>query len=299
MKKKRFTQVAAVGVVGSALVLLLAGAAMAGTKPQAPAAPADPYRAVQVTPASAIAAVRAMVERPLPQNAAANVGARAQVAAVQTSDLKANAPIDGKLLRFYDVEGADVSAIVDAHDGHVAQLLVMSRIPKVRTDATINDQQALDIASSYLADQGIAVDGMTAQVKLEDRGAALVYSVSWQRSVNGALVPDSRLVQLDAGTGVIFNVHNTSRPYSNPPTAVVARDQAISAAQDTATKSVGRKSATYKLIDASLQVTFDTQGTQGLVWQVKLYAADLANSTGYFEVTVDAMTGSASVTGRG
>lgn len=298
MKLKRFTRVAAVGVVGSALVLMLAGAAMAGSKPQA-ATPADPYRDVQVTPASAIAAVRAMVERPLPQNAATYVAARAQVAAVQTADLQANPPIDGKLLRFYDVEGADVSAIVDAHDGHVAQLLAVSRIPRVRTNATLNDQQALDIASSYLADQGIEVDGMTAQVKLDDRGAALVYSVSWQRSVNGALVPDSRMVQLDAGTGVIFNVHNTSRLYSNPPTAVVARGKAISAAQDTATKSVGRKSATYKLIDASLQVTFDSQGTQGLVWQVKLYAADLANSTGYFEITVDAMTGSASVTGRG
>lgn len=70
-------------------------------------------------------------------------------------------------------------------------------------------------------------------------------------------------------------------------------------AQDTATKSAGRKSATYKLIDASLQVTFDSQGTQGLVWQVKLYASDLANSTGFFEVTVEAATGSAAVSGRG
>lgn len=306
---KRLARLVAVGVVGMVLGLTFAGVAGAAVLMQSPAPASDPYRDVKVTSGSAIAAVRAIADRQQrdPSNgqlAGSQARSQAQavwarVASVRTADIAATGPFDGKMNRYYKVEGADLSAVVDAHDGHVSQLLLISRTPTSPASTAMSSDQAQTIASDYLADQGISTEGLGVKVELIDRGAFQMYSVTWQRDVDGVMVPDSRLVQLDAGTGVVFNVHNIHRPYSAPAAATVTRDQAVASAQKAATTAAQRTSASYSVIDATLQVTFSEQGAQQLVWIVKLYASDLGNSSGYFLVSVDATTGGATITGRG
>src|SRR5664280_230050 len=204
-----------------------------------PRAVADPYRVVTVTPGAAVAAVKAMVG--LPQ--ARLDGLSLAVPTIQTSDLVATGPFDGAMDSFYQVMGHDVAATVDVHDGHVAQLLLVGLMSNVSSTWSITTAQAQAVASTFLTDRHIGTDGLTVNVVKKDRGPDVkTFVVTWQRVVNGAVVPDSRMVEMDAGSGVVFNMDNTTRPYADPPTPAVSRDQAVSYAEAVAGPSVATAS---------------------------------------------------------
>ncbi len=268
-----------------------------------PSAAADPYRVVTVTPGAAVAAVKAMVG--LPQ--ARLDGLSLAVPTIQTSDLVATGPFDGAMYSFYQVTGHDVAATVDVHDGHVGQLLLVGLVMPSPSTTSITAAQAQAAASSFLAARHISMDGLTVSVVKKDRGPDVkTFVVSWQRVVNGAVVPDSRMVELDAGSGVVFNMDNTTRPYSDPPTPEVGRDQAVSYAEAVAGTSIATASgpavgtsATYTVVSASLQVWFTPAGVQQLLWSVELSSDSGQGYKSYAAVSVDAMTGSATVVGRG
>ena len=268
-----------------------------------PSAAADPYRVVTVTPGAAVAAVKAMVG--LPQ--ARLDGLSLAVPTIQTSDLVATGPFDGALGSYYKVIGHDVSASVDAHDGHVAQLLLLGLMSSFSSTWSITTAQAQAVASTFLTDRHIGTDGLTVSVVKKDRGPDVkTFVVSWQRVVNGATVPDSRMVEMDAGSGVVFNMDNSTRPYSDPPTPAVGRDQAVSYAEAvagtsiaTASGPVAGTSVTYTVVSTSLQVWFTPAGVQQLLWSVELSSDSGQGYKSYAWVSVDAMSGSATVVGRG
>jgi hypothetical protein len=302
--KTRHLKFVAMGFVSAGLMLAAVGVAGAANSAQAPAPAAsgsyhDSYHDVRVTPAEAIVAVKAMLDKPQSAGLEARPELAKDAAAVGVSDLTATGPFSNRLYSYYDIEGADVSAIVDAHDGHVSQLLIMSLIPSSGARASISGSEAEAIASSYLSDHEISTEEMTVQVQLRDRGAMQEYVVSWQRVVNGAVVPDSRLVRLDAATGVIFAIHNVSRPYTAPANPAVGKDEAISIAQAAVTKSTGRTLGLYRVLDATLGVTFGDKGDQQLAWTIELGTTDPDSPASCYKVTVDADSGIASIIGMG
>ena len=268
-----------------------------------PSAATDPYRVVTLTPDAAVVAVKAMVEPPQARLDGSNL----PVPAMQTSDLVATGPLDGALYRYYEVTGHDVHATVDVHDGHVAQLLLAGLVMASPSGTSITAEQAQAVASSFLTDRHISTDGLTVGVVKKDRGPDVkTFVVSWQRVVNGATVPDSRMVEMDAGSGVVFNMDNSTRPYSDPATPVVSRDQAVSNAEAvvgtsiaTASGPIAGTSVTYEVVSTSLQVWFTPAGIQQLLWSVELSSDSGQGYQSYAMVSVDAMTGSATVMGRG
>jgi hypothetical protein len=268
-----------------------------------PSAATDPYRVVTVTPDVAVAAVKAMVEPPQTRLD----GSTLAVPAMQTDDLAVTGPFDGALYSYYTVMGHDVSASVDVHDGHVVQLLLLGLTSSFSSTWSITTAQAQAVASTFLTDRHISTDGLTVGVVKKDRGPDVkTFVVSWQRVVNGATVPDSRMVEMDAGSGVVFNMNNSTRPYSDPATPVVSRDQAVSNAEAvvgtsiaTASGPIAGTSVTYEVVSTSLQVWFTPAGIQQLLWSVELSSDSGQGYQSYAMVSVDAMTGSATVMGRG
>ena len=273
------------------------------TPSASPSFATDPYRVVTVTPDAAVAAVKAMVEPPQARLDGSNLAVRA----MQTSDLVATGPLAGALYSYYQVMGHDVSATVDVHDGHVAQLLLVGLVMASPSTTSITAAQAQAVASAFLRDRHISTDGLTVGVVKKDRGPDVkTFVVSWQRVVNGAAVPDSRMVEMDAGSGVVFNMDNSTRPYSDPPTPAVGRDQAVSNAEAvagtsaaTASGSAAGTSVTYEVVSSGLQVRFTPTGVQQLLWSIELSSDSGQGYKSYAAVSVDAMTGSATVVGRG
>ena len=228
----------------------------------------------------------------------------ASVSSPQSSDLVATGPYDSDLFRYYKVVGRDVFGTVDVRDNHVATLVLPKGIPTFKTTSTMSPSQAQTIASSYLSDHGIRTDGLTMTVAAKNRGDIQTYEVTWQRTINGAEIPDTRLVELDATTGVVFLVHNISRPYDSPPAPAVTRVTAIADAQATVARLIGTGSGSATqppsdlVVDqAKLQVSFDATGTQHLIWLIHLHNQSLGMTSEGRAVVVDAMTGSAVVVG--
>jgi hypothetical protein len=281
--------------VATGLALLVGVAGMVAASTAAPVdRPADPYFASTTTPDAAIASVKAMAA--IPQTALAVTGLPAKAA--RTADLAATGPFDGDLFSYYKVTGHDVYATVDVHDNHVATLVLANQTPTTKSASVISPDRALSMASSYLSDHGIGTAGLTPVVEKTDRGEVTTYRVTWQRTVNGALVPDSRFVELDASSGAVFAVYNVSRPYSTPPTAVVSSDAAAASAEAAVTRSLGATGSdkpTLSVEEARLQVSFDSTGTQGLIWVITVAQHDLGQYSIACVITVDAMTGAATL----
>ena len=285
---------------GVLLIALLAVLSAAGVATATEGRTNDPPSRDSQTAAALDAAVSAV--RSLAVSPQAGVGVNALVVPdVQTGDLAASGPTDGAYFRYYTVSGQDVFATVDVRDSHVAQLLLLHRAPTSRPTTTITPQQASSVASAYLAARNISTIGLTMTLSLQDHGDSETYVVAWQRIVNGAEVPDSREVEMDAGTGIVFRLHNITRPYAVPSPAVVGRDLAISnagvaVAQTTsaAPTSAVLVARAFTVVSSDLRVVFAAAGVQQLIWQI-----GLKSTSDYFLVNVDAATGNATVIGRG
>lgn len=266
----------------------------------APSGYTDPYHSTEVTPEQAVAVAAAFAA--VPQ---VPVIGSAAAPTPNTSDLVASGPTDGALMRFYQVMGRDVAATVDAHDAHVASL-VLGVLPAAPSTKGITSAQAVAAATSFLNARGIATDGLDMTVVAKNRGPGLdTFQVAWQRYVNGAAVPDSRQAELLASNGLVFSMVNTRRPNADPPKPVIDRDQAVAAAEKLADQSSvsspapGARVGPYTVVDATLGVWFTPAGVQELQWSVQLTChTNLAYDDAYW-LSVDAMTGSATVTGRG
>lgn len=250
-------------LLGGALalaVLLLAAATVAS--------PGDPRKAVNVSQADAVAAVRRL--------------------APGHSGLAAGSAQDGVAHRFYAVQDATVVATVDAYTGAVLAFTDTSLLP-TSTAVQVSADQAQSIASSYLSKQAIPTDGLQPAVELLDHGDFKEYRVTWTGRANGAVTPDTRAVSVDPATGAVFAFEDFDRPFATPPDPKLSPADAAAAAR----ALVGDPSAMVTATD--LAVAFDPSGAQLLVYRVHLTLSD-----GYFAyIQVDAASGAATILGQG
>jgi hypothetical protein len=255
----------------------------------------DPYRLPQIDAAQAVEAVRAhaIVQQP------AAAGRTFQVLSLRTDDLVATGPMHGSFMDYFKVEGRDVSAMVDVHDGHVAQLLLLTATTSQAGSGFVIATDALAIGEAYAKAQGLDVGNTAPQVQFQDHGASTEYDLVWQRVVNGAEVPDFKLIQIDAATGRVFAFSDFRHPFTDPPTPAVSKNQAIADAEGLTATTLGYVPMRYTVDDSRLQVRFDSAGNQMLVWQVEISTTSLDSQNEYFIILVDAQSGVATIQGRG
>jgi hypothetical protein len=233
------------------------------------AAATDP-RGVLVTSAEAIERVVAFVEAP-----------------EQTGDLTVRGPMDGVLIRFYEVVGHEVDATVNAHDGTVATLLMLSSVGT--GGPTTDADQAVGVAQEFLTQRQVPFDDLDQTVRLQDHGETSEYVVEWIGHEGDVIVPNSREVGVDSSTGRVFRYAYSNRAYDPPPAPTVDR-----ATAETIALRAANGSPRAQIARSELLITFVPFDVQRLVWHV--YVDD---GISHAVVEVDAETGAASVIGRG
>jgi hypothetical protein len=262
MTARRKLLLGAGGLGGAvALAALLLAAATA-------ASPGDQLKAVRVSQADAVSAVRRL--------------------APTHAGLVAGSPQDGVAHRFYAVQDATVVATVDAYTGAVLAYTDTSLLP-TSAAVQVSADQAQGIAASYLSKQAIPTDGLQPAVELLDHGDFKEYRVTWSGRANGALTPNMREVSVDPATGAVFAFEDFERPFATPPDPKLSPADAAAAARGL----VGDPGASVTAAD--LAVAFDPSGAQLLVYRVHLTLSD-----GYFAyIQVDAASGAATMLGKG
>jgi hypothetical protein len=259
---------AAVMLAGFTAIMIVAGATVFASSEKPRDAErteydADPYRQVVLTQASAVDRVKQVVD-------------------VSQRQLRGT---------------SDVLSMVDVHDGHVLSLLLPKLTPS-STTVSMSADQALAAASAFLDSQSISTAGLTPAVIIKDRGAIRTYQVSWQRTVNGVTVPDSRMVEIDAVAGVVFHFVWTTRPYSDPPPPAVSRDRAVQLACAAVDQLKGSSPSSGPAIKSScsldgadLSITFSRDGVQAETWSIRVtvdgwrykFSVDAADGTTVFD----------------
>lgn len=209
---------------------------------------------------------------------------------VPTGDLTVSGPTTTGQRTLYSVAGPGVQAMVDATTGQLASVLFSDYMP-ITPAVTISAGAAQEASLSFLTGAGLANASLMPTVELVDHGDFKEFAVKWQLRVNGALVPEQRLVSVNPQTGKVFSLVVVSVPYSAPPTPTISRQDAIAAAN----LLLGAPLTTIESSD--LVVTFDASGAQLLVWQIGLRIGGPTPSAAM--VQVDAMSGAATVIGRG
>lgn len=241
------------------------------------------------------------------KNAAAGIVQQAVAASVRANGQTLAAPasnqvgvanvsdvVDGALSRYYDVTSDTVIARVDAHFGNILTLLLPMNVPGIATGAGMSATDAKASAIQYLQDTSVPTTGLTPQLTATDRGPGLrTYKVVWSRRVNGILMPDERMVELDASTGAIFRMHDVRRTVADPSPAKVARDQAVAAAK----ALVGYADASLAKTDLVVRVSPD--GSSRTVWTVELYRSLTDGTVAAYKVEVDAVSGGATLVATG
>ena len=250
-----------VTILGAAMLaaLFFAGVSLSRT--------GDPHKQVALTASSAIASVRAFGV---------------------TETLSVSGPVEGKGQLYYQLRGDHVSADVDANDGTVRTLTRSDTFPTTAA-VKVSSARAAEIASSFIAGAHVPVPAAAPTVRLLNHGDAQEYLAEWQSRINGVLVPDYRSVSVNPATGAVFGYTNLSLAFSTPGTPGITEDQAGAIALQT----LGSGSWVADSVD--LEVTFNDSGDQQLSWVVSAHDSSLAVAV----VTVDAQTGSASVTANG
>ncbi len=234
----------------------------------------DPQRTVEVTQSEAAAAVSAFV------------GSTELV-----DKLSVRGPIDGAYLRLYDVAGGRVVATVDVHTGAVVTLVFGSAIG-TDGEVKISDADARMTAQRFLTDHGIAMDGLVQSSRFVYHGESSEYVVEWSRHVGDVVVPDIRIVGVDASTGQVFRYVNLQRPFAPPGDPSVSKADAIAKAMEL----VGPDASHVE--NTELRVVFTVTGIQRLVWNIYLTeSVDLARPgqsiPSHWVVEVDAASGDA------
>jgi hypothetical protein len=185
---------------------------------------------------------------------------------------------------------------VDAATGKVVYLFL-----PVTTTAVVKltPGEAQSAASAFLTAHGVPFDGLTATVELHDHGCCKEYVVTWQRYVNGALAPDSRMVSLDPATGQVFSFTDRRVAYGPVPSPALSRGEAIAKA----ILASGLSSPTVG--DVQLLVDSSPIWPGRLVWSVQLSqqvpiesGSSLTYVSAYW-VYVDAVTGETKIAGQG
>ena len=238
----------------------------------------DPEKAIVVSKAAAIDSVAAF-------------------AGVSASKLSASNPVDGKYDRFYLITGPTLSATVDVHDGSVTTL-VLDGIVVLNAGAAATHDNALSTAREYLDSHAVGHQGMTETIEVIDHGESTEYLFTWQRYVDGVIVPDIRQVGIDAASGQVFRFHNISRPYEPPAQPTIPRSDAIEAAREAS--FLGDQA---RVRNVELRVEFDATGRQYLAWNVYLDGPVAEQQEGqhleaHFLIEVDAATGEARIVGQ-
>jgi hypothetical protein len=209
-----------------------------------------------------------------------------KVAAIAGRDpmaLSVDGTIDGVASRAITVRGAGIEAAVDVATGEIGYLTFFDRVPKSKT-TTVAESRVLPIARQFATDHGISVKGLTPQFTRLDHLDFVEYRITWSARVNGALVPDQRIVSINPDTGEVYALVNISRPYVDPPSPTVTAEEATGVAAKTL-------DGPAELQTADLIVRFSDAGKQELVWSVSFREGA---EDGYVigrHVFVDALTG--------
>ena len=149
--------------------------------------------------------------------------------------------------------------MVDVSDGHVASLSLPVPPPSGVTAVTSEDQ-AKRIAIDYLSAVGSPVDGLSIEVRNSTGAGTPGYTVIFTRTKGDIVLPDYRMVEVDAGTGQVFSFVDVRRPFQDPGTPKLSARDAASAA---VSQLGGGSAKTPQLI-----VSWDKAGHQKLVWLV-------------------------------
>lgn len=206
----------------------------------------DDARTVVITPAQAAAAVSSFVE-----------GDHAP------ADLTVSDPGRGSYLTLYDVAGDGIAATVDAHTGKVTSLILASA-RDLSGEIKTTEAEARASCDEFLSTHAISVDGLALTSRLVDHGERFEYVYDWTRVVNGAVVPDRRLVGVDATSGRVYRYLDIYRPYDPPGKPSITQ----TAAELASLELLDRPTAVVS--NSTLWVKFDDAGTQGLVWKVQV-----------------------------
>ncbi len=266
--------VATLAVFGIAAVVGVAAASPTSsstpsTGPTASGVPItlDPHKVTRVSPAQAQSAVEKLL-------------------APGNHKTKYLGTKDRSGIRAHAFSGTDFDALVDVSDGHVTMLTIHSAVPatipptvpnlaKGQAPAAepiqavapqITANRAVAIATDYLASIGSPTQGLTVSVRSTTGSGTPGYTVSFQRFAGDTVLPDYRLVEVDASTGTVFSLIDVRRPYVDPGTPHVSLADATRYAVTAAGGGVPRES--------HLVLWFDAAGTQRLVWEIEVRAAN-------------------------
>ncbi len=192
--------------------------------------------------------------------------------------------------RYYEVKGVGFSARVDTHYGSILTLLVPDNLPTGQGAKGISPEAAKKIAADYLEANGIPTAGLAPNVVSVNKGPGLdTYRVVWSRRVHGVLMPEERLVELDAATGAVFRLHDLRRTAADPREPTVSEETAASSAR----ALVGAAAARVESSDLAVRV--DPDGTEHVVWTIELSEETDQPWDHAYIVDVDAYTGVAAV----
>lgn len=226
--------------------------------------------AVLISPSEAIERVVAFVDAP-----------------ELTADLAVEGPTAGAWWPSYGVHGRQVSASVNAHDGTITTLLLFANVGF--GGATIDADRSVEVAEEFLHQHQVPFDGLDRTVRFQDHGETSEYVVEWIGHQGEIILPDSRVVGVDASTGLVFHFVYMNHPYDPPAEPLVDRATAEAVAVRLATASPQAE------VDRSeLLVTFTPAEVQRLVWQVYV-----TEGFSHWVVEVDAETGAAAVIASG
>lgn len=240
----------------------------------------DPSREVGLTQSEAAQVVAAFVGLPS-----------------MTADLTVRGPDDGAIDVLYTVEGAHVSATVDANDGHVVGIVFLDQTPMI-DDIRVNEDEAVDAAAMFL--DAHRIPGITAKPAVEyvSHGETHEYVVTWQESVHSVLVPNKRVLGVDAATGKVFRFLDVRHPFVDPGEPKLEKAEAAALALKAA------EITDAQVDDAQVWLRFDLAGRQYLAWVVQVSSPDLSTD-GDTRIQVHAVievndeTRTAIVVGRG
>lgn len=246
--KQHLVVAAPIATAVAALVLISGQALSAGPK-------TDPHKDVRVTPEAA----RAEVARRVP-------GA---------GTLTYDGTRDRPGVRVHVFENAKTTAYVDVSDGHIAMLSVAT---PVAASGAVTHDGAITVAQAFLASMESPTEGLDATVSDATGSGIPGFTVSFVRHKGEIVLPDYRMVEIDAASGGVISMIDVRRPYVDPAPPTVTAAQAT----DIAVRAAAQGSPLAPV----LMVSWDAAGNQQLLWTVPITAATSATV-----IMVDAYTG--------